>query len=75
MVYSYVNKNGKRVNGSSAQDHFIKENSGWESHNQKMAMFGDEHATDLLPLKDVILNSVKNEIPKLFSKKNNKKKK
>lgn len=26
MVYSYVNKNGKRVNGSSAQDHFIKEN-------------------------------------------------
>ena len=40
-----------------------------------MAMFGAEHATDLLPLKDVILNSVKNEIPKLFSKKNNKKKK
>lgn len=75
MAYSYVNKNGKRVNGSAAQAHFIKENGGWENHNRKMAMFGAEHATDLLPFKNVIFNSVVKEIPKLFSKKNNKKKK
>ena len=60
MAYSYINKNGKRVNGSAAQAHFIKENGGWENHNRKMAMLGDEHATDLLPLKYVIFNSVKN---------------
>ena len=40
MAYSYINKNGKRVNGSAAQAHFIKENGGWENHNRKMAMFG-----------------------------------
>ena len=75
MAYSYVNKNGKRVNGSAAQAHFIKENGGFESHNRKMALFGAEHATDFLPVKDVILNSAIKGIPKLFSKKNNKKKK
>lgn len=45
------------MTGSAAQAHFIKENGEWESHNQKMAMFGAEHATDFLPVKYVILNS------------------
>ncbi len=75
MAYSYKNKNGKRVTGSAAYNHLIKEHGGWESHNRKVAMFGAENATDLLPFKNVILNSVVKGIPKLFSKKNNKKKK
>ena len=72
MAYSYKNKNGKWVTGSAAYNHFIKENDSFESHNRKMALFGAEHATDFLHVKDVILNSAIKGIQKLFSKKNNK---
>lgn len=69
MAYSYKNKNGKHVSGAAAYNHFIKENGGWESHNRKMAMFGAEHATELLPLAKILLQPVKKGLPKLFSKK------